>query len=87
MYSSEPLSKDHLKRVYELSKTSGNADSEEGLEHLDSFIYCGDPVIVKIQNRYVISNIVKIKLANKIKKYISYWGAKLSKSHFRYTWT
>ena len=68
IYSSEPLSKDRLKRVRGLSKTPGNADSVEGLEHLDSFIYCGDPVVAKIQNRCVISNIVKIKLANKIEK-------------------
>ena len=70
MYSSEPLSKDCLKRVRGLSKTPGNADSVKGLEHLDSFVYCGDPVVAKIQNRYVISNIVKIKLANKIGKKI-----------------
>ena len=68
MYSSEPLSKDRLKRVRGLSKTTEKADSVEGLEHLDSFIYCGDPVVAKIQNCCVISNIVKIKMANQIGK-------------------
>ena len=67
-YSSEPLSKDRLKRVRGLTKLPGYADSVEGVEQLDSLIYCGDPVVVKIQNRCVIGNIVKIKLANKVEK-------------------
>ena len=65
-YSSQPLSKDRLKRVRGVTKTAGyEKDSGDGVENLDSLIYCGDPVVWKRSDICVIANIVKIKLANK----------------------
>ena len=68
MYSSQPLSKDRLRRVQGLTRSSNQLDDT----FVDNMVYVGDPVLIKPQTGNVyIANINTLTVAQKIAQLVS----------------
>ena len=66
LFGSNPLSKDHLRRVQGLSKFTESARANVSV---DNSIMLGDPVLINVKNRLQIAQIKCIKKANKRSNY------------------
>ena len=75
LFSSNPLSRDRLRKVRGLTKftddSTGNSDGQQAIE---SSLMVGDPLLVKVKDRLKIAKIEAIRVANRKVKTIEVDG-------------
>ena len=67
LFSSNPLSRDRLKKVRGLTKFTdeGTSVNSDGQQAIESSLMVGDPFLVKVKNRLKIAKIEAIRVANR----------------------